>query len=103
MKRIARYTAVVGTAALLALGTSSSAYAATGTFVYHDASGKIRTLVDPVTGKCYNATGVGTTHNGTDATALLYAHANCVGTAVDDLSPGESHNEAGFKSVLFID
>ncbi|MFJ1647221.1 hypothetical protein [Streptomyces sp. NPDC088258] len=102
MKRIALCAAVVGTAAALALGTTTSAYAASGTFAYTQTNGQLALLENPVTGKCYNVTGIKNTLNKTDAYALLYAERSCAGTHAVELDPGAQHYEAEFKSVKFI-
>ncbi|MEU6603064.1 hypothetical protein [Streptomyces flaveolus] len=102
MKRLVLSAATAAAAALLVTGVSTSSYAATGTFVYHDHAHHPHRINNPVTDKCYNVHGVGSTLNLTDAHALLYAHPNCVGTAADDLKPAETHNEASFRSVRFI-
>ncbi|AXG79024.1 hypothetical protein [Streptomyces paludis] len=103
MQRIGLCAAVAGTAVMLALGTTTSAYAASGTFVYTLPTGQLATLENPVTGKCYNVTGIKNTLNKTDAYALLYAERSCAGTHAVELDPHAQHYEAEFKSVKFID
>ncbi|MGW7292423.1 hypothetical protein ACWGIB_08525 [Streptomyces xiamenensis] len=102
MKRVITSAVVVAVSALLALGTTSSAYAADGKFIYTKPNKDIATLDNPIDGKCYNVDGVGHTFNDTDTYALLFHDAGCIGSHEEALNPHKQAIESEFKSVKFI-
>jgi hypothetical protein len=93
--------------ALLTVGTSTLAEAATGTFYYHPSSSPSNlTITNPPPSQCIflgNAAVTGATNN-TDAAATLYTDSNC-NNVLTQMGPGTQWTAAfwgsGARSVKF--
>ncbi|MGW4380085.1 hypothetical protein [Kitasatospora sp. NPDC004531] len=88
LRNAVRVASVAGAALVLATGSSTVAYAATGDFTYTDIDGVDHTLVDPPSGECISfglpVTGA---DNETDSSATVYENTDCSGAPLDTLPP----------------
>jgi hypothetical protein len=100
MKRIPSALVAVGASAILAIGGTSFAYAATGTFTYHTTDGHEKSINDPANNVCYDMVGKGPIHNNTNAYVGFYSAPNCQGTPVV-VRPGAEVDDEPFDSLHF--
>ncbi|WP_143200131.1 hypothetical protein [Kitasatospora sp. CB01950] len=88
LRNAAHLVSVTCAAFVLATGSSTVAYAATGDFTYTDIDGVDHTLVDPPSGECISfglpVTGA---DNETNTSASVYENTDCSGPALDTLPP----------------
>ncbi|MFF3277164.1 hypothetical protein ACFYWU_40540 [Streptomyces chrestomyceticus] len=101
MKRITLALASAGTALALALGSTTSSYAATGVFLYTALGGEQETLDNPLANYCFNITGDGHAVNRTNKIVLVFKRAGCVGNP-QKIRPGDHAFDISFESVEFV-
>ncbi|MBK3568246.1 hypothetical protein [Streptomyces sp. MBT62] len=103
LARLGRLGLAVGTAAVVAVGLSTNAQAATGALRYFSISGQEFRITNPPNNVCINLqVQPDLIANQTDKTMSVFSGANCT-SFVLNLDPGRSvAHIGGPRSVLFI-
>ncbi|MFC9436680.1 hypothetical protein [Nocardia sp. NPDC057030] len=101
MKHIGAALATAGLVLVSILGTTGTAQAATGDFIYTGTDGQRHTLHDPENGKCFRILGVAYTENATDRAAETFRNSTCTEPFGELFPPGTREENSNFQSVRF--
>ncbi|MEV7930467.1 hypothetical protein [Kitasatospora sp. NPDC088779] len=101
MRRLCTTLGTLAAGALLAVGLTGSAYAATGTFDFTTSEGTEEAIQNPQDNICYGVDISGRTVNGTNRDAIVFSGERCRGSHVV-LTPGQEDSQLRGQSVRFI-